>query len=426
MFAHNVIQWLAADPAGTVYTVSGLSFRPNIIRFTWVGIGSAVDADTAIVNQRRGGGFATSVTDRRCVGTSSVDAAATASCDSIYRTDAVVATVNTVPAADGLLDINSILEDGFTLIVDLAAPVNISVAWEAFGEADITAETFQVLEPAAVGNVNVVLAGAFRPTVVMFFGNYIIAAPPAVRAASSGFFAGWTTGSAAEQNMVAMGQSDDGAPTMDTDGYIQDAECLAGIALAGGASMGMRATLVSFNVDGFTLNYLERIETNRTTIGVAIKGGQWAAGNYTIDGTTVGATATISGLPFRPIGALHLAVNAAKPANDATLGADNIFLGRWSSTTSRSALSCRDRDGVADSEIRLAIEYDQILRSLISAGLGAAFDLNAINPNGFQVITDVADPGAPTLDFHGYLAFASGVTRVPYQPEYQRGPILAS
>lgn len=37
-FAHGGIQWLAADAATTVYTVSGLSFQPKALAFAWQGL----------------------------------------------------------------------------------------------------------------------------------------------------------------------------------------------------------------------------------------------------------------------------------------------------------------------------------------------------------------------------------------------------
>jgi hypothetical protein len=69
-FAHGAIQWAAADTVSTTKTVSGLSFEPKAIRFYWMGLGSATDVDTNMAtNERRGIGFASSTSSRRCVGT---------------------------------------------------------------------------------------------------------------------------------------------------------------------------------------------------------------------------------------------------------------------------------------------------------------------------------------------------------------------
>ena len=140
-FASGAIQWLAADAATTVYTISGLPFQPKGLRFYWTGIGSSVNATTDAVDSRRGIGLAVSTSSRRCVATQDQDNVATTVCTAGQFTDCVVATVTaTGPARDGALDLNSITSDGFTLIVDVQGPVDITVCWEAWGGSDITAE----------------------------------------------------------------------------------------------------------------------------------------------------------------------------------------------------------------------------------------------------------------------------------------------
>ena len=81
-YAHGAIQWLAADGASTTYTVSGLSFQPQALRFTWCGLQSATDAASGAVNEQRGVGFAVGTSARRCVGSFSQDTAATSNCGS--------------------------------------------------------------------------------------------------------------------------------------------------------------------------------------------------------------------------------------------------------------------------------------------------------------------------------------------------------
>src|SRR5688572_10497985 len=132
-FEHGAVQWLSADAATTTYTVSGLSFQPKALRFYWMGLGSAIDANNETTHSRRGVGFATSTSDRCCVATQDQDAAGSMTCTSGYFTDCVAVTVTSTPSADGKLDINSITSDGFTLIVDDAAPVDITIFWEAWG-----------------------------------------------------------------------------------------------------------------------------------------------------------------------------------------------------------------------------------------------------------------------------------------------------
>ncbi len=173
------------------------------------------------------------------------------------------------------------------------------------GGDDITvAEALSIAEPVATGNVDYTVTGFTADgvgQVVMFAGVQQTGASPAVGRQDSGRCVGFASGTAAANNAVAMGNSDDGSATMDTDGYCKTGECLGMIAVAGG-NPSARAQLTQWNTNGFRLNWIARVTTNRRYIALAIKGGLWQAGSYTINGNTLNATATVSGLAFQPLG----------------------------------------------------------------------------------------------------------------------------
>ena len=408
-FAHGVIQWNAADGLSTIYTVSGLSFQPKALHFSTNGQASAVDAASAALNSQRCHGFATTTSDRRCQASNSIDAAAAGDCNACYREDAAVITIAiTVAAAvTGALDLNSITSDGFTLIVDDVVPADITVAWEAWGGADLTnAEVITIVEPALAGNQETNLVGAFQPNVLLFAHCGSDGAAPNNASGVGQLMLGWATGSAAANNVCVLGNTDDASATMDTDGYNFSGECIAGMAVAGAAACDLRAIVASLDADGFTINFLETANLGRRIMVLAIKGGQWAAGSYTIAAGTLNATATVSGLAFQPIAGLGFTRGSVQSTVDTTQAEDSISFGCWSSTTSRRCMGAWDETGIADAEINLAIEYDQML--VVPSGAGgvlSAFDLDALNSDGFRVIEDVA--GGAASEFHGYLAFGS-------------------
>lgn len=410
-YAHGAVQWLAADAATTTYPVSGLGFVPKALRFYCCGLQSATDAVSEAVSLRRGVGFAASTSSRRAVGSFSQDTPTAANCGTVACDDAVLCTTDGAGARDGLLDLSSIDSDGFTLVVDDATPANLTVFWEAWGGSDIRAVTIgDIAEPAATGTQNYTAdrfeASSNGDQVVMFAGVQSVAAVNTAEANDSGMCVGFLTG-AGEQCVVA-GNSDDASGTMDTDGYCSGSRCLAMVVIAGGTTHA-RAAFSAFGAGTFTLDWEARLTTNRRSIYMAIKGGNWRAGGYTIDGSTGSATATVSGLPFAPIG-ISLIGRMTTEQTTTNTAQDRMSLGSGTSTTSRRSMGVLDEDATLVAEIDTTIQYDQVLCYPSTTGtLLSAYDINAMNSDGFQIIVDVA--GGVASEWQGYLAFASGNLR---------------
>lgn len=409
-FAHGSVQWLAADALGTTYTINTLTFLPKALRFYWVGLQSAspTNATSAAVNERRGVGFATSIADRRCVGTFSATGVATSDCGSVAGNTEVVITVNGTGVIDGRLDVTSFTSTGFVLTVDDATPANITVFWEAWGGDDITVATVgDIAEPAATGVQNYTVTGFTTDgtdQVVMFAGVQSTAAVGTGQATDSGLNVGFTTNSA---DVTVCGNSDDASATMDTDGYCIQGSCLSMIVIAGG-NVNALANRSAWGTNQFTLNWTNRATTGRRNIFLAIKGGSWRSGSYTINGNTLNATATVSELWFGPLGVSLIGRMTATQAGVTSTVQDRIGFGTGSSTTSRQSAGILDEDNTASSnaEIDTIIQYDSILSFPSAAGgIQATYDLNNINAAGFQIIVDTA--GGVANEFQGYLTFGS-------------------
>jgi hypothetical protein len=413
-FAHGVVQWLAADAATTTYTVSGLPFQPKALRFTWVGIQSATDANSAAVSAHRGVGFAVSATQRRSCGTSSVDASAASNCGSVASNDCIACTTDSNGARNGLLDLNSITSDGFVLIVNDAAPANLSVSWEAWGGTDITvASVGDIAEPAATGNQDYTVTGfvaAATDQVVLLAGVRSIAALNTAEAGVSNLYAGCASSGSAGNNIVLSGAAADASATMVTRGYGLTNECLFTMDSAA-TTVSSRATMTQFGTNNFRLNWLNVGRTNRRSIFLAIKGGAWAAGGYTIDASTLNATATVSGLSFAPNGVSLLGRGDIQNTSPSLRTDDRMAFGCGSGPTSRRSLAMWDENGTANCEIDTTIQYDQVLAIPSAAGgLLSAFDIDAMLSDGFRIIVDVA--GGAASEWQGYLTFGNASTPV--------------
>lgn len=349
-------------------------------------------------------GFAVSTSSRRCVGTFSSDGAGSALCGGFAANDCVVGTCDGAAARDGELDLNAINSDGFQLIVDDQAVEDITVFWQAWGGDDITNVTLgDIAEPAADGNTDHTATGfvaSATDQAVMVAGVQSTAAVNSAQATDSGLYIGFCTSDAETEGIFIGGNSDDGSATMDTDGMCNDGICGAQCVLGGGAYEAFM--FPSFLTDTFRVGWNTVNTTNRRSIYMAIKGGSWHAGNYTINGNSGGATATVSGLSFTPKGIHLIGIMGVATATGNT--EDRLGSGCGSSTSSRRSMGVWDETATLNAEINTALEYDSVLCFPSNAGaLAASYDINAMNSDGFQIIVDTA--GGVASEWQGYLAF---------------------
>ena len=407
-FGHGSVQWLTSNLINTTITVSSLTFQPKALRFYWVGLqsNSPTNAVSATISERRGVGFAVSTTQRRCVGTTSTDASASSNTGCVAGNTEVVITVSDAGAINGRLDITSFTSTGFVLTVDQVTPANLTVFWEAWGGDDITVATVgDIAEPAATGVQNYTVTGFTEDgtdQVVMFAGVQAISAVGTGQAQDSGLQVGFTTNTG---DVVVVGNSDDASATMDTDGYCIAGQCLSMITIAGG-NVNSQANRTAWGTNQFTLNWTQRATTSRRNIFLAIKGGSWASGSYTINGNTLDATATVSELPFAPLGVSLIGRMTATQTGLVSTINDRIGFGSGSSTTSRQSAGVLDVDDIADSNIGTIIQYNSVLSfPSATATVQASYDINNINVAGFQIIVDTA--GGVANEFQGYLTFGS-------------------
>jgi hypothetical protein len=412
-FAHGSIQWLTTDVLNSTKVVTGLGFAPKALRFYWVGLqsNSPTNATSQALDINRGIGFAVSTTERRTVGSYSQDNAGTSNCGSIARNDAVVVTVDGNGATSGLLDISAFGTDGFTLIVDDVAPVNITVFWEAWG-GDITAGVGDIAEPAAIGNqtYTTTVTGFGDKTnaggsCVMFAGVQSTAALNTGQATDSGLCVGFATSTKTINNITICGNQDDASANADTDGYCKIGECLSMI-IVGGGNPNARATLVGYSANGFILNWIARGLTNRRYIYMAIRGESWQAGGITIDGTSTNTAATITPLPFSASGVSMFTKNEIENTVAVATANDRICLGSGLSPTSENSAGSLDEDGLGTTETDLIIQYNSVLSvPSVAGGVQAAYVIVNVGFNSLQISPSVAGGVDGTLI--GYLIFGT-------------------
>ena len=411
--AFGVIQWLAADTVGTTYTVNlPAGFNLKAIKFYSVGIQSATDALSETTHGRTTVGFATGTAARRAVGATDYDNATENTSGAAIRNDCVALTADDTGAITGLLDVTTFSSEQFILTVADQVPNSLTVGYDAWGGSDITVATVgDFAEPAATGVQSYTVTGftaAGTDQVVMLGGCNVTAALNSPGDVGSAVYAGYFTGSASAENIVVSGRGDDGSANTQVSSYCKTGECLTHLTKIGGAP-GARA-IGNFATDAFQLNWLERTTTGRKSIYLALKGGQWKAGAYTIDGTTINATATVSGLPFQPIGLNLIGAMRVESTVDVSTIKKVVAFGSGSSTTSRQSMGLDIVNNAVTSDVNTTIQYDQVLcYPSDSNTLQAAYDIDAITSDGFRIITDVG-PGVAS-EWQGYLAFAGAPSK---------------
>lgn len=402
-------------------------FQPKALRFTWVGIDASIGTSNTSTtrNSIRGVGFATSTTSRRAVCTYSADAAAAATCRSIWSDTSCIILITT--AIQAKVDINSIDSNGFTLIIDQALGLGAGsyvIKWEAWGGSDITNVTIgSIAEPAAIGTQNYTATGfvasPFVPDqCVMLAGVQTVNATDTIQTQDSGLYIGFATSTSTSNNIVLVGNSDDGSATMDTDSYSYTGECAGMIVIAGG-NVTARATLSAYGADLFTLNWLARVTTNRRSIYMAIKGGLWTAGSTTIDGTTLNSTATISDFPFRMRGGCLM--GAAKVTTSAGISNVEDVIGYGSfrkgqglgvgvdNLVYRSYLTVTDRSALADSSILMGYNEDDVLGYIDPNTNNIGPEYNISFGGNSATLTTVTTGGVAN-EWIGYLVFGDNTT----------------
>jgi len=427
-FTHGVYQWLTSQVVGTLTDVT-IDFIPKAIRFYWVGIQSNIiaDASSQAVSERRGVGFVVSTDSQSvfrlnvieaCVGTFSADGAASADCGSVWSNSSCVITVNGTGTVNGALEVTGVNIErgfyGFTIRVGIQAPANISVFWEAWGGDEITNTTIGTIEePAATGQQTYTAAGFvpngvnsnMRDQCVMFAGVQTVNASTTGQAQDSGLHVGFATSNPVDgaSQITVCGNSDDASATMDTDGYNYTGQCLSMITIAGG-NPNATAGLAFLQTGSFTLTWTNRATTNRRSIYMAIKGGEWQAGSVTIAGNTANSTATIQGLPFNIRGvSLIGAMKTQSTINTSTVN-DRIGFGSGLSPDSRNSVAVLDEDATANAEIDTSIYYNQVLvYPSVTGTLQTAYDINNLSANSLTLITDTA--GGVANEWIGYLVF---------------------
>lgn len=304
-YHQGYIPWSSTDPLNTTYAKT-VGFTPKAIKLYFLNHILEIANNPSRSDLAVSIGFASSTTSRASIAAFSADNSPSADCGSGWSNTCCLLAVNAAGAVIGKLDVNSIDESGFTLIVDQALPnssFDVLVFYQCWGGSDITDVTIgAIAEPAATGTQNYTATGFVASPIakdqcVMFAGTQTVSATDIAEQQDAGYMFGVATSTSSLENIVVAGNSDDASASADTDMYNYTGDCIAQVNIGGG-NINARAALSAFGTNLFTLNWVARAVTNRRYIYMAIKGGLWQAGNLSVNGNSLGSTSSISTANF--------------------------------------------------------------------------------------------------------------------------------
>lgn len=288
---------------GNVAT-TGVGFQPKLIIF----FGDSATAEGFSAGQRMHFGATSGATESFALAAGSDDAANPSNVGHRNYAKCVGMVTNGAPTADAEANLVSFDADGFTLNWTDAPASAYRVYYLALGGSTITnAKVAQVVGPTATGNFAITGVG-FQPDAVICWSGRITGAAPA---SSVHFNATVGTASSATEMACSGINETDAATTTDASCSQSGSKILfSGI---------HQATLVSFDADGFTLNFSTVAIGSVRLYYVAIKGGVFQTGVET-QGTSVGTKDTAT-TGFTPRAVLFTSFNRVATASvDTTLG----------------------------------------------------------------------------------------------------------
>jgi hypothetical protein len=370
-----------AQPGSTGnQAVSGVGFQPKVVIF----FGNNRTSDGTHVDAVYHFGVGISSSDRRTVGVASEDAAGTSAVGIAQTNVECIRVVNPAGSMVVEADFVSLDADGFTVNWTTADATARIINYLALGGDDLTdVITGNDVRPAADGDQAITGLG-FQPDYLMIFSASASGANPnLVSANSSGSIGG---ASATDEVGYSGHRMRDGQATSDTARRQRTNEVFAFPANSG--TFG-KATLKSFDADGFTLNWVVDAGSQGYFYWLAMKGPQFKVGNFT-QKTSTGSQAT-TGVGFTPKVLVVTSFNNV--ADLFSIATQRMSIGMATGSSEEACIWYGDRDAeadtIADSDLDRAATIKMMTEG--TPTIDAEADLTSFDGDGFTLNWSTAD-----------------------------------
>src|ERR1043166_5741007 len=265
-------------------------------------------------------------------------------------------------------DFISMDSDGFTVNFTTANATAYVVNYMAIGGTDLSNVTIKSFTAPTVTGNNAQTGVGFKPDAIIFIGE-------SVSAGGYGFVSSTTARGASSSDMGNFAR------------YQRTSKAYVEIS---STSVVFEADLVSFDTDGWTLNFTTVTAGSPTLYALCLKGADFKAGNL-LQKTSTGTQAT-TGVGFQPTGLLFSTVmNTASTTIDSVASA--LEIGAASDTTHRGEASAT-REGTPENNANLNRAASYISLNTGSGTTQALADLSSFDADGFTLNFTTADATA--------------------------------
>lgn len=382
----------AANTSTGNQAISGIGFQPKVIIF--FGNTSTSDGSAADCLSYFGAGISSS--SRRSVASCTKDGQNPFTTESANRDDACITIVtgSSAGAAGCRADFVSQDSDGFTINWITAPAAAFIVNYIALGGTDLTNVALgSTTPPSSTGNSAVTGVG-FRPDAILVFHGIDNSATPPSDDITNNYhtYFGFATAST-ERGYVSIRAS-----TGTGSRHRQSKSNL--LAPLSSAGVFYQADLVSFDSDGFTLNFSTAEAGDNPFFWLVLKGGKFKVGSVA-QPTSTGNQAT-TGIGFQPNTLLLMSANDTAANDDSTLTGLRASIGAASSTTDRTAIWRGLTDTTAPSVAKQNLDRTKVIKMITEGStptVNAAADLNSFDSDGFTLNWTTADATARELLF---------------------------
>lgn len=346
----------ASATVGTTISVTdaAINVQPVLVLFVAGGRAGTIDA-VGSASHRRMFGAATSPTNRYVWSSASIDGGASSDAGFGGRDECCIHEKN-AGGAVGRADLDTMLSNGFRLIIDVQFNADIRVTALVFYGVDAAAVIVPGIEPGAgLGTMNITSSGFGTPDAAIFVGGVRTtawSAPSSSLVDGSALSIG-VVDSAGNQG-VLWNHARDNVATMETYGYLYDGELYARSAFS--AAISGRAEFSAWITDGIRINWLESNANDARFFTILLKGGKFAVRDWLTRTDTNNIDVDVG---FAAHGGIVLSHCRALSTQDTAQANDKWSVGFWDAWLHQGAHGVVDESGTADAEVATAIEQDE-------------------------------------------------------------------
>lgn len=359
-------------------SVTGVGFQPAVVLFWW----NLLASDTNGVDFALGMGVGISSSARRAVGNYSSDAQATSANAAWNQSTTCIYAPSGSPRADFV----SMDSDGFT--VNWVTATATVINYLALGGTDLTnVKSGAIAAKTTTGNQAYTGIG-FQPTALILFAGKF-STDPLDQSTNGAAMIGFAT-SSSERGCIAWRNKNGANPQV-----AKHRQSKAKVAISvTDAGVFTEADFVSFDSDGFTLNFTTAGGSADVVYYIALRGPRFKVSSFNQPGST--GNQGITGAGFTPKASLMLSANDTTANNDATRAHALVSLGIATGTSARGSLWAGESDGVSPTVADRSLDRTKLIKMIANSSLtvNAAADHVSFDSDGQTINWTTVDATA--------------------------------